>query len=204
MIAGNYEDKYHAKNPISRLLVANFLKDFHKCLTQVNNPQTIAELGAGEGYLTEIISNRFPRAKIIASDLSINILKIAEKNTMAGNVHFEQQEISRLSYKDNSCDLIICCEVLEHVKNPQKALQEIHRVGRGFFILSVPHEPLWRILNMARGKYWHDLGNTPGHINHWTKNDFAQALAGGGFDIIQMFKPLPWIMVLAAKKKVAV
>lgn len=201
MIAGNYEDKYHTKNPISKLLVKNFIKNFDNYLTQINKPRMIAELGAGEGYLTGIISSHFPQAKIIASDVSINIFSIAGENTTAGNVHFEQQDIRRLSYKDNIFDLVVCCEVLEHVANPKKALKEIHRVGKGLFILSVPDEPLWRILNMARGRYWYNFGNTPGHINHWTKNDFVRALAGGGFDIIQVLQPPPWIMVLAGKKK---
>jgi hypothetical protein len=30
----------------------------------------------------------------------------------------------------------------------------------------VPREPIWRIGNMARGRYLGDLGNTPGHIQH--------------------------------------
>ena len=36
-------------------------------------------------------------------------------------------------------------------------------------LVSVPREPLWRGLNMARGAYMRDLGNTPGHVNHWSK-----------------------------------
>jgi hypothetical protein len=41
----------------------------------------------------------------------------------------------------------------------------------------VPREPLWRGLNMARGAYLKDLGNTPGHINHWSKRAFNELVS---------------------------
>ncbi len=65
---------------------------------------------------------------------------------------------------------VICSEVLE----PRRSGTSIENIKElcnenGFILLSVPKEPIWRICNMARGKYWKDLGNTPGHIQHWTK-----------------------------------
>ncbi|WP_207642472.1 hypothetical protein, partial [Desulfosporosinus sp. I2] len=62
-------------------------------------------------------------------------------------------------------------------------------------ILSVPREPLWRILNLARGKYIPDLGNTPGHIQHWSKKSFLR-LVNRYFDVLEVKSPLPWTMVL--------
>ncbi len=41
-------------------------------------------------------------------------------------------------------------------------------------LVSVPREPLWRALNMARGAYWRELGNTPGHLNHWSRRSFVR------------------------------
>jgi len=66
--------------------------------------------------------------------------------------------------KSQSYDLTIACEVLEHLEDPGQALTEIDRVTKQSVLISVPQEPMWRILNMARGKYWSDLGNTPGHV----------------------------------------
>ena len=40
-----------------------------------------------------------------------------------------------------------------------------------------PREPLWRGLNIARGAYLKDLGNTPGHLNHWSKRGFVALLS---------------------------
>ena len=53
----------------------------------------------------------------------------------------------------------------------------------GFILLSVPKEPIWRICNMARGKYWKDLGNTPGHIQHWTKKKFCRMVVNNDNDM---------------------
>lgn len=57
MIAGNFEDKYNSKNPLSKILVKNFLFTFKKILQHAGSSERIIELGAGEGYLTKIVSD---------------------------------------------------------------------------------------------------------------------------------------------------
>jgi len=59
----------------------------------------------------------------------------------------------------------------------------------------VPREPIWRILNIARGKYIGDLGNTPGHVNHWSRRGFIDLLSRR-FDVVEVRSPLPWTMAL--------
>jgi ubiquinone/menaquinone biosynthesis C-methylase UbiE len=94
----------------------------------------------------------------------------------------------------DAADLIVCCEVLEHVDAPERALEAIARVAERDVILSVPREPLWRVLNMARGKYISQLGNTPGHLNHWSSRGFVE-MAQRYFDVIAVRKPVPWTML---------
>jgi hypothetical protein len=48
---------------------------------------------------------------------------------------------------------------------------------------------------MARGAYLRDLGNTPGHVNHFSKRGFAALLAGHG-TIVETCSPFPWTMIL--------
>ena len=69
------------------------------------------------------------------------------------------------------------------------------RVAKRRLLVSVPREPLWRALNMARGAYWKDLGNTPGHVNHWSKRSFSRLLARHG-EVVQTRSPFPWTMLL--------
>ena len=48
---------------------------------------------------------------------------------------------------------------------------------------------------MARGAYWKDLGNTPGHINHWSKRSFTRMLSEHG-EVTEVRSPFPWTMCL--------
>jgi hypothetical protein len=52
---------------------------------------------------------------------------------------------------------------------------------------------------MARGKYFGTLGNTPGHIQHWSKNAFC-ALVSEYVDVVAVRSPLPWTMVLGRRR----
>jgi hypothetical protein len=61
----------------------------------------------------------------------------------------------------------------------------------------VPREPLWRGLNLARGAYVQSLGNTPGHVNHWSRRGFVRLLARHG-RVIEVRSPFPWTMLLVA------
>jgi hypothetical protein len=85
--------------------------------------------------------------------------------------------------------------VLEHVPDPQRTLAEMARVARRHLLVSVPREPLWRAINMARGAYLRDLGNTPGHVNHWSKRGFVSLLSRHG-TVEEVRSPLPWTMLL--------
>ena len=90
-------------------------------------------------------------------------------------------------------------EVLEHVPDPARALSEIRRVGRESFVLSVPREPVWRIANVLRGRYVRDLGNTPGHVNHWSTRRF-RTLVDTYLDLRATRTPFPWTLVAARRR----
>jgi hypothetical protein len=51
------------------------------------------------------------------------------------------------------------------------------------------------MLNVARGAYVRQLGNTPGHLNHWSRTSFTRLLARHG-EPIEVRSPFPWTMVL--------
>ena len=81
----------------------------------------------------------------------------AKKNLPFCNVNIGN--IYDLQFNENEFDLIICSEVLEHLIKLMKLLKK-YRVTNKYALLSVPREPIWRILNMIRLKYWGSLGNT--------------------------------------------
>lgn len=85
--------------------------------------------------------------------------------------------------------------MLEHLERPEDALRILREVAKGWVILSVPREPLWRIMNMARGKYLGDLGNTPGHVQHWSHRGFVE-MVSRHLEIVSVRLPMPWTMLL--------
>ena len=80
------------------------------------------------------------------------------------------------------------------------SLREIARVSRGAVVLSVPREPIWRAANMVRGKYVKEWGNTPGHVQHWSRRGFA-SLVGRHFDGVQVKSPFPWTVASARVRR---
>lgn len=202
-VPGNFEDKYNTKNPIAKVLMNGFLRSFRDLLEMNVEVKTILEAGAGEGYLTKIVAEKYPSARIYAGDIEDEMNRIAKKDLASyKNVMIQKENVQDLSYKKETFDLVICCEVLEHVPEPEKALKSIHHVLKkgGNALLSVPHEPLWRVLNMIRGKYIKDFGNTPGHINHWPSSSFASMVTKSGLHLIKKNHPLPWTMILVTKE----
>jgi len=100
-----------------------------------------------------------------------------------------------LPFATGEFDLATAIEVLEHVPDPERTLAEMARCAERHLLVSVPREPLWRALNMARGAYIGQLGNTPGHLNHWSKRSFARMLSRHG-QIVELRSPFPWTMLL--------
>ncbi len=202
-VYGNYADKYNSKNPIENYLVKNFIQNFESNLYSLTNKSiaSICEIGCAEGELIKRIHAIFPKARLYASDISKEEIAKAKRNCAPISVEFMIQNAEYLdAYKDSSFDVVVCCEVLEHLSNPLKGLGELIRISNKYILVSVPNEPIWRILNIARKKYVKSIGNTPGHINHWNMVQFPKFLNSfSGYSIIKRNFPFPWQMVLLEK-----
>lgn len=201
IVYGNYEDKYNAANPISKMLMVGFLRAFDQNLQRLPaDPEQVCEVGCGEGELLKRIHTIFPSAALSATDLSPDEVDKAKANCAPLPINFSVQNAEALdAYPDASFDLVVCCEALEHLPNPRQGLRELWRISQKYVLVSVPNEPLWRMLNLSRGKYIKAWGNTPGHLNHWTVFQFPKFLREGNFLIKNRNYPLPWQMALLEK-----
>ena len=196
VIVGNVYDKYASNNPVARFLFSRFLKDVMQMVKQTGCFD-IHEVGCGVGHLSGVLSH-IPNTRVRASDFSFKIIEQAKKTYPS--VLFQVRDIYNLDAIHDAACLIVCCEVLEHLKNPEKALLSLLGISRNYALFSVPREPLWRAMNMARGKYLSARGNTPGHLQHWSKSAFLNLLSEH-FEIIEARVPLPWTVVLCKAKE---
>ncbi len=192
---GNTFDKYGSANPVVRRLMAGFERTAAELLDRAS-PRSMLDVGCGEGVLTERWAQRDATCEIVGVDLQdASLAAHWASRPLRPNLRFAAMEAETLSFEDRSFELVAATEVLEHVADPQAALVEMSRVASRWLLVSVPREPLWRVLNLARGSYLAELGNTPGHLHHWTPAGFRMLLAAYG-EIVCARAPLPWTMLL--------
>jgi len=194
VVAGNVYPKYTTRNPIARLLVANFITALRR-LVRRTGAREIHEVGCGEGHLSLRLAAEGWQVR--GSDLSPAAIREAAGRARACGlaIPFQVADLYKLEPARDGAPLVLCCEVLEHVPDPERALAVLTALARPHLIVSVPREPLWRVLNLARGKYWRDLGNTPGHLHHWSTLDFLELLQDH-LEVLELRTPLPWTMAL--------
>jgi ubiquinone/menaquinone biosynthesis C-methylase UbiE len=194
-VTGNTYDKYGSTNPVVRRLMAGFERTLDELLGRAA-PDSILDVGCGEGVLVHKWAQRYPQARIVGLDLEAPDIQAGWAQHQAPNVEYRINKAENLPFADGEFALASAIEVLEHVPDPADTVAEMARVARGGHVLvSVPREPLWRGLNMARGAYLKDLGNTPGHVNHWSKRSFVELLSRHG-EVVEARSPFPWTMLL--------
>jgi SAM-dependent methyltransferase len=191
---GNTFDKYGSDNRIVKRLMAGFHSALDE-LWDLASPASVLDVGCGEGVLTFQWAERLGDGRVVGTDLDDPKLRAEWEARRRSNLEFRAEEGARLSFADGEFDMVAAIEVLEHVPQPEQTLAEMARVARRWLLVSVPREPIWRMVNMARGAYWKSLGNTPGHVNHWTAVGFKSLLTQYGA-VEEMRSPFPWTMSL--------
>jgi 2-polyprenyl-3-methyl-5-hydroxy-6-metoxy-1,4-benzoquinol methylase len=193
-VTGNTYDKYGSTNPVVRRLMAAFERTLDELLGRAA-PASILDVGCGEGVLVHKWALRYPLARLVGIDLEAPDIQAGWAQHQAPNLEYRVNKAERLPFADGEFELASAIEVLEHVPDPAHTVAEMARVASGHLLVSVPREPLWRGLNMARGAYLKDLGNTPGHVNHWSKRSFVELLSRHG-EVVEARAPFPWTMLL--------
>jgi 2-polyprenyl-3-methyl-5-hydroxy-6-metoxy-1,4-benzoquinol methylase len=189
---GNTYDKYGSSNPVVKRLMAGFHRAVDDLWAKAA-PSSVLDIGCGEGVLTLEWAERLGDGRVVGIDLDDPKLRAEWAARTRPNLEFRVEEATSLSFRDDEFDMVAAIEVLEHVPDPEATLAEMARVARGRLLASVPREPLWRALNMARGAYLRNLGNTPGHVNHWSKRAFVSLLSRYG-TVEEARSPFPWTM----------
>ncbi len=191
---GNTFDKYGSTNPVVRRLMAGFERSLDE-LFELAAPRSVLDIGCGEGVLTLKWAQRLGSGRVVGIDLQDAKLEAQWQTRRRENLEFRALPAERLPFDDDEFDLVAAIEALEHIPQAETTVAEMARVARRHLLVSVPREPLWRALNVARGAYVRQLGNTPGHVNHWSRAGFAGFLGRHG-ELIEIRSPFPWTMLL--------
>lgn len=197
VVVGNPTDKYGSTNPVYRRLMDSFCACVCGFVDRTGAAD-IHEVGCGEGHLARMLER--PGRRIRASDFSEKIVDMARdlSRPSGSQIEFSVRSIYDLEPGD-AAELVLCCEVLEHLDHPESAVKVLAQMARPYLIVSVPREPLWRMMNMARGKYWSRLGNSYGHVNHWSSLGIARLLSSH-LDVVEVRRPFPWTVILCKSR----
>lgn len=194
----NYK-KHTSTNPVQKFLINNFFNCLSKEVKKLNI-NSILDAGCGEGFTLE----KLRKEKIGKAYEGVDFLETAIDlgNKAHPNLTLRKASIYELPYKDNSFDLVLSTEVLEHLDDPKKGLKEIARVSKKYILLSVPNEPIFMLSNLLRGKNVSRFGNDIEHINHWSFigfEKFVKKNAGVRLKVISRIYPFPWTMLVLQK-----
>jgi SAM-dependent methyltransferase len=165
--------------------LTKFVDSFHQ------PGKTIADLGCGNCWWNV---NHYP---VVGVDINQNMLRWARQHHRLTDYSITA-DLSSTGLPDQSFDIVIMSETLEHLLNLQATLREVRRILKpaGTFLITVPYDfflgPFFILFNInclwqgyIRGSVYHRY--RCGHINHFTKKRLRSVLAEAGFKPSKMF-----------------
>lgn len=192
-----YMEEYVNQNPIAKKLFDNYYEKIGMILKHIGSACSILEVGCAAGESSRRIHSLLNGQYFEASEYESRLVQKLVETKPPFTV--TQELVYEMHRKDKEFDCVFLLEVLEHLENPEAALKELYRVASRYVVVSVPNEPLWSTLNLLRGKYISDLGNTPGHINQWSPGGAKRMVSKFG-KIIEVYKPIPWTIIFSKCK----
>lgn len=193
----NYR-KHMSDNPIQRRLIDRFHAKIAKIVTDLN-PSSILDAGCGEGFVDDILFKAMPSVAITGFDVLEDSVALAAIRNPRGT--FAVGDIYNIAHPDDSFDVVVCFEVMEHLHEPDRALAELARIARKAVVMSVPHEPFFCLANAARGKNLDQTpkGSDPDHRNFWSREAFGQFVSSE-LDLVTLTGSMPWTIAVGTPK----
>jgi SAM-dependent methyltransferase len=141
------------------------------------NPNSVLEVGAGDGAILNQLSDAGFGEKLFAVELSKSGVEVISSMSIARLVSVEEFDGYHLPFKDSEFDLVVLSHVLEHVEFERALLREIKRVSK-FQIIEIPMD--WTGLeNPSNYLMWQSYG----HINAHSPASLRFLLATEGFQV---------------------
>ena len=153
--------------------------EMYELIRPVVKAKTVLELATGTGMIAKNIVNA--AAHIEATDASAEMIAEAKRDNQSAKLHFSVQDMFRLSYADESFDVVIVSNALHIVPQPEKALAELRRVLKDDGVLVAP--TFTHADNSFLGKvkaFFMKLAGFPLH-SKWTSADYLSFLRENGW-----------------------
>lgn len=177
---------FRSRNKILIWAVQNFVRGCRDYL----------EIGCGTGFVLEGFSRAFPDFNLSGSEYFLEGLAFAKERIPQADF----RQLDAIQMKDHELyDCVGAFDVLEHIDDDRKVIQNIHRALRpgGSFLITVPqHRWLWSVVDEHAQ-----------HVRRYEKADLISKLESTGFDVVfrssfvSLLVPLMWLSRLAANKK---
>lgn len=147
-------------------------------------PQSILDVGSGTGFVSELLAARFPKSKITALDLALNMLKQAKnkrtfKQRWNKQFRYVNAEVENLPFADASVELVISGLTLQWCQDLPKVFKEFKRVlaPGGLLLFSTFGPDTLKELRQS----WAEVDDVP-HVNAFADmHDVGDALMHSGF-----------------------
>lgn len=152
----NFSAAFYYEHMIRYLFAVHFAKG-----------KTVLDVGSGEGYGSMMLAKHGKAKKVIGIDVDPASIQHAKKHYGSSSVSFAVDSAETLStIADNSIDLVVCFELIEHIRNQKSCLENIRRVLKkgGMMIVSTPN------------KYVYPEGN-PFHLKELYPQQFRKLIA---------------------------
>ncbi len=151
------------------------------------NPATVLDFGSGSGQLLPLLHERFPNAALHATDI------MARPETLAADIMWHRGDLNLAApIANESFDLIVAAEVIEHLENPRHMIREFFRLLRpgGAAVLSTPNTRSLRSLITFAMRGHHaqfDESNYPAHITPIAEIDLLRGGTEAGLQVERFF-----------------
>jgi SAM-dependent methyltransferase len=160
-----------------------YIISFLSEIFEKNQIMTFADIGCAEGLYLKYVSSTHNDTFCIGVDLSRTFIEKAKGNGKILNTAYVVCDVRNLPFKDNSIDLLLCSEVLEHIHNYRKSLAELFRVSKKYLVISFPgHSYIYEIISKIKPlkEIADNLVLDVGHVSDVEVSDVQELLKNKG------------------------